>query len=194
MVTTEHGVDPTRLHILYKAPPSEVLEWDDISIVGMQRWLAKLHKLAVSASNEAPQAMASDTLDITTMNEEEKKVYRFTHNTIQQVTDALSTSYGFNTAIADLIKLSNFISSSSINPATPTYRYAVESLVKMVAPMAPNVAEESWEALGAGSATQTSVFSQRWPSLDQRALVVDEIKCIVQVSDYNLCGLQQHIR
>jgi leucyl-tRNA synthetase len=175
-------VDPTRLHILYKAPPSEALEWDDVSIVGMQRWLAKLHKLAVSAGNEAPPVCEADSMDMSMMNNEEKKVYRFTHNTIQQVTDALSTSFGFNTAIADLIKLSNFISSSALSPTTPTYRYAVESLVKMVAPMAPNVAEESWEALGGDNAKQTSVFAQRWPSLDQRALVADELKCVVQVS------------
>ena len=175
-------MDPTRLHILYKAPPSEALEWDDVSIVGMQRWLAKLHKLAVSAGNETPRLCEAETLDMSTMNGEEKKVYRFTHNTIQQVTDALNVSFGFNTAIADLIKLSNFISSSDISPATPTYRYAVKSLVKMVAPMAPNVAEESWEALGGDNAKQTSVFSQRWPSLDQKALVADELKCVVQVS------------
>ncbi|KAI8582612.1 hypothetical protein K450DRAFT_226084 [Umbelopsis ramanniana AG] len=181
-ITENHGVDPTRLHILYKAPPSEALEWDDVSIVGMQRWLAKLHKLAVSAGNEAPHVFEADTIDMSTMNNEEKKVYRFTHNTIQQVTDALSTSFGFNTAIADLIKLSNFISSSAISPATPTYRHAVESLVKMVAPMAPNIAEESWEALGGDHTKQSSVFSQRWPSLDQRALVADELKCVVQIN------------
>lgn len=175
-------MDPTRLHILYKAPPSEALEWDDVSIVGMQRWLAKLHKLAVSAGNETPRLCEAETLNMSTMNGEEKKVYRFTHNTIQQVTDALTVSFGFNTAIADLIKLSNFISSSDLSPATPTYRYAVESLVKMVAPMAPNVAEESWEALAGDNAKQTSVFSQCWPSLDQKALVADELKCVVQVS------------
>ncbi|GAB5593467.1 Leucyl-tRNA synthetase [Umbelopsis nana] len=171
--------DPTRLHILYKAPPSEVLEWDDISIVGMQRWLAKVHKLASSVSTD--EQTVGSALDISKMTSEENKVYRFTHTTINQVTDALSTSFGFNTAIADLIKLSNYIGSSSLDTSTPTYRHAVESLVKMLAPMAPNVAEESWEALGGGS-NKPSVFSQSWPSVDQKALVADEIKCVVQVN------------
>jgi len=178
-VTNQHGVDPTRLHILYKAPPSEVLEWDDISIVGMQRWLAKVHKLASSVSTD--EQTVGSALDMSKMTSEENKVYRFTHTTINQVTDALSTSFGFNTAIADLIKLSNYIGSSSLDTSTPTYRHAVESLVKMLAPMAPNVAEESWEALGGGS-NKPSVFSQSWPSVDQKALVADEIKCVVQVN------------
>ncbi|CAO3661911.1 unnamed protein product [Umbelopsis vinacea] len=179
-VTNQHGVDPTRLHILYKAPPSEVLEWDDISIVGMQRWLAKVHKLAASAGVEGQHV--SGFMDMSKMTSEENKVYRFTHTTISQVTGALSTSFGFNTAIADLIKLSNYISSSSLKPVSPTYRHAVESLVKMLAPMAPNVAEESWEVLGGSSSKQSSVFSQCWPSVDQKALIADEIKCVVQVN------------
>jgi leucyl-tRNA synthetase len=179
-VTNQHGVDPTRLHILYKAPPSEVLEWDDISIVGMQRWLAKVHKLAASAGVEGQQV--SGFMDMSKMTSEENKVYRFTHTTISQVTGALSTSFGFNTAIADLIKLSNYIGSSSLKPVSPTYRHAVESLVKMLAPMAPNVAEESWEVLGGSSSKQSSVFSQCWPSVDQKALIADEIKCVVQVN------------
>ncbi|CAM0139867.1 unnamed protein product [Umbelopsis sp. WA50703] len=176
-VTNRHGVDPTRLHMLYKAPPSEVLEWDDISIVGMQRWLSKVHKLAGSVGATGANSTA---LDISKMDREESKIYRFTNATINQVTDALSTSFGFNTAISDLIKLSNFIGSSSLKPERPAYRHAVENLVKMIAPMAPNVAEESWEMLSKDK--QTSIFSQQWPSVDQMALIADEIKCVVQVN------------
>jgi leucyl-tRNA synthetase len=163
--------------MLYKAPPSEVLEWDDISIVGMQRWLSKVHKLAGSVGATGANSTA---LDISKMDREESKIYRFTNATINQVTDALSTSFGFNTAISDLIKLSNFIGSSSLKPERPAYRHAVENLVKMIAPMAPNVAEESWEMLSKDK--QTSIFSQQWPSVDQMALIADEIKCVVQVS------------
>lgn len=138
-----------------------------------------MHKLASSVSTD--EQTVGSALDMSKMTSEENKVYRFTHTTINQVTDALSTSFGFNTAIADLIKLSNYIGSSSLDTSTPTYRHAVESLVKMLAPMAPNVAEESWEALGGGS-NKPSVFSQSWPSVDQKALVADEIKCVVQVN------------
>lgn len=163
--------------MLYKAPPSEVLEWDDISIVGMQRWLTKVHKLASSVGATSD---ITTVLDVGKMDREESKIYRFTNVTINQVTDALSVSFGFNTAISDLIKLSNFIGSSSAKPETPAYRHAVESLVKMLAPMAPNVAEESWEILSDDK--QGSIFSQQWPSVDQKALIADEIKCVVQVS------------
>lgn len=41
----KYGADTVRLYILYKAPPSEVLEWDDQSIIGMKRWLNRIENL-----------------------------------------------------------------------------------------------------------------------------------------------------
>lgn len=168
-VLKECGVDSTRLHILYKAPPSEVLEWDDASIVGMQRWLAKVLKLSQNASStqEIP----------TTMTKDEKEMYRVTHQTIKQVTEAMSTTYAFNTAISDMIKLSNHISGSAVE--SPVYRYAVQNLVKMMAPFAPTVSEECWEHVGDD---QESVFKQAWPVWEQAALEKDDVNCIIQVN------------
>lgn len=49
----KYGADTVRLYILYRAPPNQVLEWDEQSIVGMQRWLAKISRLVeISSSNE----------------------------------------------------------------------------------------------------------------------------------------------
>jgi leucyl-tRNA synthetase len=165
----ECGVDSTRLHILYKAPPSEVLEWDDASIVGMQRWLAKVLKLSQNASStqEIP----------TTMTKDEKEMYRVTHQTIKQVTEAMSTTYAFNTAISDMIKLSNHIS-GSVDVESPVYRHAVQNLVKMMAPFAPTVSEECWEHVGDD---EESVFKQAWPVWEQAALEKDDVNCIIQV-------------
>lgn len=175
----ECGVDPTRLHILYKAPPSEVLEWEDASIIGMQRWLAKVLKLSQSIPTDTCDQMP--TLD--TMSTADREMYRMTNQTVKQVTETLSSTYSFNTAISDLIKLSNHITSASneVQPSSIVYQHAVKSLVKMMAPMTPTMSEECWEA---ASNSQESVFNQSWPTLDAQALEKNEIDCIVQVS-YN---------
>ncbi|KAI8987725.1 leucyl-tRNA synthetase [Mycotypha africana] len=171
------GVDPTRLHILYKAPPSEVLEWEDSSIIGMQRWLAKVLKL----SQNLPKPACTLPSTINQITKEEKEMYRFTHQTIKQVTEAMTSTYSFNTAISDLIKLSNHISSAKVKPDSSVYHFALTSLIKMMAPMAPSTSEECWESISTKTNCQSSIFEQTWPIVDPQALETDEIKCIIQV-------------
>ncbi|KAI8145706.1 leucyl-tRNA synthetase [Fennellomyces sp. T-0311] len=175
-VVQQHGVDSVRLHMLYKAPPTEVLEWEDTSIVGMQRWLAKVLRQAESVGNVTP-SLEIPALD--KMTSDERDVYRETHTTIKQVTDAMSSTYSLNTAISDLIKLSNHLNASSLEPTSPVYQHAVRSLVKMMAPMAPTLGEECWEAISAGD---KSVFTQSWPTFEEKALEKDTIDCVIQVN------------
>ncbi|KAI7883166.1 leucyl-tRNA synthetase [Lichtheimia hyalospora FSU 10163] len=178
-VVQEHGVDCARLHILYKAPPSEVLEWEDVSIVGMQRWLGKVLKQAESAKRTTTDNITQlPTLD--KMTDLERHLFRETHNTIKQVTESMSSTYSLNTAISDLIKLSNSIGSSKLDTSSPIYHHAVHSLVTMMAPMAPNMGEECWETLnGVGC---ESVFKQSWPTWDEKALEKDSVDCIIQIN------------
>lgn len=178
----ECGIDPTRLHILYKAPPSEVLEWEDASIIGMQRWLAKVLKLSQAVGESSTTNNTSLEIPaLDKMSSEEREMYRVTNQTVKQVTDTMSSSYSFNTAISDLIKLSNHVSSaSSVAPTSPVYQHAVQSLVKMMAPMTPAMSEECWELVSNGN--EKNVFEQSWPEFVSEALERDQIDCIVQVN------------
>ncbi|KAI8078301.1 leucyl-tRNA synthetase [Thamnidium elegans] len=172
-VVEECGVDPTRLHILYKAPPSEVLEWEEDSIVGMQRWISKVLKLSQAVQ---PSSQPISTLE--TMSKDEREMYRATNQTVKQVTESLSNTYAFNTVISDLIKLSNHVSSSTVDSSSPVYAHAVQCLVKMMAPMTPSTSEECWELLK----NEQSVFEQEWPEFVPEALQKDQIDCVVQVN------------
>ncbi|KAG0245050.1 hypothetical protein BGW41_004307 [Actinomortierella wolfii] len=225
-----YGADATRLHILYKAPPSEELEWDEQSIVGMQRFLAKVWRLVGQAASASPSATGVSEGDMVAefmnrqnaMNKDERELWRTVNFTVKELTTSLQTTYAFNTSIAFLIKLSNQL--SSLNPsATATsgdasvtkgkkqkqqnsaivapdlYRYSVESLVKMLAPLAPAFGEECWEALHLPSEAENSdkkavvahstapvswpsVFEQAWPSYDEGALKQDKQVCGIQVN------------
>ncbi|KAI7860772.1 hypothetical protein BDC45DRAFT_492760 [Circinella umbellata] len=179
-VVEQHGIDPVRLHILYKAPPSEVLEWEDTSIVGMQRWLAKVLKLAETVGNTTAKTTSIPALD--KMSNEERDMYRETHITIKQVTEAMSTTYSLNTAISDLIKLSNYIHTSSVQASSPVYQHAVRSLVTMMAPVTPTLGEESWETISRNDEKKSSVFTQSWPTFEEKALEKDTIDCVIQVN------------
>lgn len=146
----------------------------------MQRWLAKVLKQAESAKTTTTNGTQLPSLD--NMTDSERNLFRETHNTIKQVTESMSSTYSLNTAISDLIKLSNSIGSSKLEASSPIYQHAVQSLITMMAPMAPNMGEECWETLnGVGC---ESVFKQSWPTWDEKALEKDSIDCIIQVMLY----------
>ncbi|RIA96498.1 leucyl-tRNA synthetase [Glomus cerebriforme] len=186
----KYGADATRLHILFKAPISEVLEWEDSSIVGMQRWILRVWRLVESVAN-SPQQNDDLILDMRMMNNEERETYRLINFTIKELTKIFSETYSFNTAVSHLIKLTNHLTSISpnVNKSRPVYIYGVRCLVKMMAPMAPSIGEEFWEDLNENKKTQT-VFEEPWPKVDNKGLNVDDVTCVVQVNGKMRFSLQ----
>ncbi|KAJ1731068.1 Leucyl-tRNA synthetase, mitochondrial [Coemansia biformis] len=189
------GADATRLHMLYLAPPQDVLEWDTQSIVGMQRWIGRVGRLADGAcETQASQTIGSALAERGRWSKEAEETYRQTNVAIQRVTDALRATFSFNTAIAALIELSNHLATAG-DRAHPTFAYSLACLVKMLSPMAPSVGEELWEAVGTSGylhaagiacdvqgAAAASVFSQRWPELDEAALEKKRTTVVVQIN------------
>ncbi|KAK3842407.1 MAG: leucyl-tRNA synthetase [Linnemannia gamsii] len=207
-----HGADATRLHVLYKAPPSEELEWDEQSIVGMQRFLTKVWKVVGNATQASPSA-GSFQPSIELMNKDERELWRALNHTVKELTTSFQNTYAFNTSIAFLIKLTNQL--SSVTPVSATavtqagssskkakkiqaevspelYQHTTEALVKMLSPLAPAFGEECWEALQSRStlsssspvvpATTPSVFSESWPVFHEEALKEDKVVCGIQVN------------
>ncbi|KAF9909731.1 hypothetical protein BX616_011072 [Lobosporangium transversale] len=115
-----HGADATRLHVLYKAPPSEELEWDELSIVGMQRFLTKVWKIVGQAS-ATPLDTTFNTEEgfkptLEDLSKDDRDLWRILNTTVKELTTSFQSTYSFNTSIAFLIKLANHI--SSVNPAS----------------------------------------------------------------------------
>jgi len=177
-----YGADSTRLHLLFSAPPEEVLEWDDSSIVGMQRWLFKVWGIVCHAVEGGSLNVNVGTPDVDAMGKEERDMYRTTHHTIKEVTNSLTSSFRFNTVVSDLIKLTNQISAAPPSiKKTFAYGHAVRSLILMMSPLAPSMGEECWEMFqGAEGREWRSVFEESWLQVDQRAFAVDEVMCVVQ--------------
>lgn len=83
-----HGADATRLHVLYKAPPSEELEWDEQSIVGMQRFLAKVWKVVGNATQAgADKTTGEFQPSVEAMNKDERELWRTLNYTVKEVND-----------------------------------------------------------------------------------------------------------
>ncbi|KAJ1826034.1 Leucyl-tRNA synthetase, mitochondrial, partial [Coemansia sp. RSA 2599] len=189
---SSYGADATRLHMLYLAPPQDVLEWDTQSIVGMQRWINRIGRLVDAACDVLPVGTFEDALGMRAKwSREACETYRQTNVAIQRVTEALDSSFAFNTAIASLIELCNYLSAVK-DRSHPTYAHALLALIRMVSPMAPSVGEELWETaanntyisrcFAASAVPASSVFSAEWPALDKSALKPATTTVVVQIN------------
>jgi len=105
----------------------------------------------------------------------EKELRRAIHIAIKEVTEDLEGEYQFNTAVSEMMKLSNALSDASCKDS-PIYLEGIQTLIRLLAPFAPHISEELWSIINYNE----SVHKQVWPIPDQDALVVDEITLVIQ--------------
>ncbi|KAE8388844.1 hypothetical protein BDV23DRAFT_158186 [Aspergillus alliaceus] len=157
----KYGADATRAHVLFSAPVSEVLEWDETKIVGIERWFGRLWKLVLDAQQtlvSSSYTLNPDDLALSThvtalpdhlqsLSDSDADAVLFTHRTIMSITSCIENNpYGLNTVISDLTKLTNTLSSSTPTSSQVLY-LCVSTLLRLLAPIAPALASESWETL-----------------------------------------------
>ncbi|MBD2242189.1 leucine--tRNA ligase [Nostoc sp. FACHB-888] len=172
-VISKYGIDTARMFILFKAPPEKDLEWDEADVEGQFRFLNRVWRLVtdyVAAGVSRKQAQLAD------LTKAEKELRRAIHTAIQAVTEDVEDEYQFNTAISELMKLSNALTDAD-GKNSPIYAEGIRTLVVLLAPFAPHIADELWHLLGESN----SVHTQTWPSFDPAALVADEITLVIQI-------------
>ena len=175
-VIDRYGADTARMFILFKAPPEKDLEWDDSDVEGQFRFLQRIWRLVESADSridslepeERPEPLA-DT---------DAKVRRAIHIAIDAVSEDLQDEIQLNTAISELMKLTNAITSVGVAElSTSVLKEALSTLLRLLAPFAPHLAEELWHQLGG----TCSVHRAGWPELDPSALVKDSVDLVIQI-------------
>jgi leucyl-tRNA synthetase len=170
-VLDKYGADTARMFILFKAPPEKDLEWDDADVEGQFRFLNRVWRLVTEFIEASPPTKKSGEL-----SKEEKNLRRAIHTAIKEVSQDLDGDYQFNTAVSELMKLNNAISDAKCLES-PIYREGIETLLKLLAPFAPHIADELWHDLG----HRDSVHQQDWLQHDPKALEVDEITLVIQI-------------
>ncbi|KAI9788376.1 MAG: Leucyl-tRNA synthetase, mitochondrial [Candelina submexicana] len=160
---SKYGADATRAHMLFQAPVSEVLEWDEQPIVGIQRWFSRVWRVVNEAQTVDTTRFKPPS--ITDFLQSEAELWSEVQQTIINATKILNKSFSLNTLISDLIKLTNtlysthiFSSSISSSPSEDTrtvapalYHEATSTLLRLMAPVTPAFAEECWELLHSNS-------------------------------------------
>ena len=185
-VLEKYGADTARMFILFKAPPEKDLEWDDADVEGQYRFLNRIWRSVTEfaqSKNATSLIAASDRIDQNTLSKSEKILRRATHTAIKEITEDIEGDYQFNTAVSELMKLSNAINDTK-DIATPVFAEAICTLVKLIAPFAPHIADELWSSLTRDITdvdSTGSVHQQPWPKVEAAALVADEITLVIQI-------------
>jgi leucyl-tRNA synthetase len=165
------GADALRLAHLFVGPPQDDVDWEGVGIEGCSRFLHRLWRLAEGEVGEPAVEREPTPAD--------KEIERATHRLIAKVSDDYER-WSYNTAVAAFMEHTNELYRYVQAPAGPrreTLDRSLDTLLLLLAPMAPHLTAELWERRRG-----THVHEQGWPEADPEMLVVDTVTMVVQVN------------
>lgn len=168
----KYGADTVRLYTLFISPPEKDAEWNDRGVEGAWRFLNRVWRLVEEGPRQGSMGGGKDSA-----------LKQKTHFTIKKVTEDMEGTFHFNTAISSIMELVNEIyecmgpqEHKSVD--AQDIIKAVNTVVILLAPFVPHIAEEMWEKLG----NKESIFKAQWPEYDKNALNQTTIELPIQVN------------
>jgi len=170
-LVARYGADAVRAFLMFIGPWDQGGPWSPTGIDGVHRWLGRVWGAA--QPGEGPSEPIGPEAD-----ELVRALRRATHSTIDAVADDIG-GFRFNTAISKLMELTNAIVRARETglAGTDAYAEAVDTLLLLMAPITPHIAEELWERRG----RPYSIHRQPWPVADPDLASSDVIELPVQV-------------
>ncbi len=176
-----YGADTVRLFTMFAAPPEQSLEWNDDAIAGAARFMRRMwqffvqHELTLVNSGLKPMVAGDNT------NGAVKELRLVTHTIIERVLRDYERQQ-FNTVVAAAMELMNALEkadwSAMGESGEAVLSEGCHTLLKVLAPVTPHICETLW----ASFEPQQPILDSQWLTVDQQALVKDEITYVVQVN------------
>ncbi len=166
----KYGADAVRAYLMFGYRWSEGGPWNPDNIQGVIRWLNRAWMVVLDTADAKGGESDPDA---------ERALQRKMHQTIKQISHDIE-NFEFNTVISALMELTNELSTSRDAglAGTPAFKKAVETLLLLMAPPTPHIAEELWARLG----KPYSIHNQPWPDYDPELAKEEQITLIVQVN------------
>lgn len=164
-ICRDFGADTLRVYEMSMGPLDASRPWATKDVVGSQRFLQRLWRLAV---NEETGELATSDTELT------KDDLKQLHRTIAGVRDDYE-NMRLNTVVAKLIEYVNYLT-KTYKASAP--RAAVEPIAQLVSPIAPHIAEELWKRFG----HEGTITYVDFPTFDEKYLVDDEVEVPVQIN------------
>ncbi|MGF7397504.1 leucine--tRNA ligase [Thermoanaerobacterium thermosaccharolyticum] len=170
----EYGSDVFRMYLMFGFAFTEGGPWNDDGIKAMSRFISRIERLIDKFTEDKGKSGKNE------ISKDEKELNYVRNYTIKSVTDD-AEKFQFNTAIARIMELTNALykyDGEVENKNMKLYEETIADLIRVLAPFAPHFSEEMWERMG----YSYSVFNQKWPEYDDKALVKDTIEIAIQVN------------
>jgi len=153
-----YGADALRMYLMFLGPYEQGGDWQDSGITGVARFLKKVWELCQNKKGKVKN---------------DPELERLTHKTVKKVTEDIE-NLRYNTAIAALME---YVNKFTQNTAYDIY--CVETLLQLLAPLAPHITEELWqEALG----HEASIHNEKWPEYDPEKIKEERARMAVQIN------------
>ncbi len=182
-IIARFGADTARWFILSDNPPDRDIQWTENGVAGASRFIQRVHRLAAGIA-QAPGPAAASAPAPPAVGPAATTLRRATHRAIASVTEALET-FAFNVAVARLYELASAIGEAERAAAAGAEGLAwarleaMLTMARLMAPMAPHLAEEVHSMLDPGR--QTLLCDQPWPEADPALVAAQTVTLAVQV-------------
>ena len=172
-IISEYGADSLRLYEMFMGPLEATKPWSMSGVEGVYRFLARVWRLAMEESQEGRWQPSPSLAEI----EPSRQQLRVAHATIKKVTQDIE-ALAFNTAISQMMICVNAFTNVERRPVQ-----AIRTLLILLSPFAPHLAEEIWHQLSARFPGFAGLVSEQpWPSWNEEYLLEDEVEVIIQVN------------
>ena len=165
-IISKYGADSLRMYLMFLGPLEAMKPWNPQGIEGVHRFLRKVWRECLDAEG----AVSARIVDTGVLSADTDKLL---HETIKKVGEDIE-GMRFNTAISQLMILLNALQKEPTLPRT-----VMLDVLKLLAPLAPHIAEELWARLGGQNG---SVMAAGWPAFDPTKLVATTITIVFQVN------------
>ena len=164
----KYGADTCRLFVLFANAPEKDMPWIESSVGGPRKFVERIFRFVTrNLERHATGEAGAD-----------RRALRKLHQTIQKVTEDFNNRWHFNTSIAALMELLNTLNDEEANLSRAALDQILPSVVLLIGPFAPYLAEELWEQLG----NTGPVFRQSWPVFDEALAKEDAADVVLQVN------------
>ena len=178
-VINKYGADALRLFVMFVAPPEQSFEWSDKGLQGAYRYIKRLWTMV----NEHIESGVPAKQDFEGSSPEINRLRQKTHKTLLKVKDDYERRHSFNTAVAAIMELTNFVPKEYLsNTASLTERSAADEAIKniliMISPIAPHVSQELWSMLN----NEDMIIDVNWPHVNEKLLIENLVELVIQVN------------